>query len=88
MSHAYNRTIEQVALARAICNIRKTNQLKREFLAEILALSVGSIDKIEQGKTHLRFTDAIRLCEVLELDLQHLVQAYRQELMKLSPTAT
>jgi transcriptional regulator with XRE-family HTH domain len=80
-----NRTIEQKALARVICTIRKTKHLKREYLAEILALSVGSIDKIEQGKTHLRFTDAIRLCEVLQIDIQQLMHHYRQELLKLYP---
>lgn len=79
-----NRTIEQKALARVICTLRKANNLKREYLAEILSLSVGSIDKMEQGKTHIRFTDVVRLCEALHLDAGKLVDAYNSELVKLS----
>ncbi len=85
MSKNHKRTIEQKALARVICTIRKTKQLKREFLADVLTLSVGSIDKMEQGKTHLRFTDAIRFCDALQIDTQEFIHHYKKELLKLSP---
>lgn len=88
MHSTYNRIIEQKALAKVICSIRKSSNLKREYVAEILSLSVGSIDKIEQGKTHLRFTDVIRLCEVLHLDINKVVQAYKQALIDISSLST
>lgn len=88
MHLTYNRIIEQKALAKVICNIRKSSNLKREYVAEILSLSVGSIDKMEQGKTHLRFTDMVRLCEVLHLDINKVVQAYKQALFDLSSCST
>ena len=88
MNLANNRIIEQQALAKVICSIRKANNLKREYIAEILSLSVGSIDKIEQGKTHLRFTDVIRLCEVLHLDITAVSEAYKQALIDLSSSAS
>ncbi len=87
MQSTHNRTIEQRALAKAIYKIRLTKDVKREHIADILALGVGSIDKIEQGKTHLRFTDAIRICDALEIALNELVEAYKRELNKLAPPA-
>jgi transcriptional regulator with XRE-family HTH domain len=88
MYQTNNRIIEQKALAKVICNIRKTNHLKREYLAELLNLSVGSIDKIEQGKTHLRFTDVMRLCDGLRISIIVVADAYKQALIDLSPATS
>lgn len=67
-------------LSRTIMLLRKREDLKRDYLAKKIGLSLSSMDKMEQGVTYLRFIDVYMLCKTLGVDLQELSVLFEKEL--------
>ena len=44
---------------------RVGKQVSRVFVAQALGVSKSTIDKIEQGSYHARFSDVVRFCEAI-----------------------
>ena len=85
MNHITHYKNQRLALAKTLTNFRKKSNIKRSYLASKIGLSLGSIDKMEQGITCVRFTDVETICNVLEVDINDFVLAYKSELVKLTP---
>jgi transcriptional regulator with XRE-family HTH domain len=73
-----------LALANAIRFLRLKYNVKRQWLASVLGISVSSYEKFEQGTTRLRFTDVLTICEVLGAGMDELMEHYHREIKKLS----
>jgi len=76
---------QRKALGNALTTLRKQVHLKRQTLACAMQTSVSSIDKLEQGNICHRFTDAIALCEAMQVSVEELIKAYKEALEKLPP---
>ena len=85
MPPTYSKSVRQKALANAIKSVRIQCQLRRQYVAEKLKLSVSAIDKIEQGKVAIRPLDAMMICEISGTNLSTLEELYNLELSKLTP---
>lgn len=62
--------------------VRRSKQLNRVFVAQALGVSKSNVDKIEQGKQHVRLSDMIRYCETIGYSPEEFL---RQVLNELPP---
>jgi len=73
---------QRLALANALRFLRLKYNVKRQWLANALEISVPSYEKIEQGMIRARFTDVVTICEELGAGLDELMEHYQRELKK------
>lgn len=84
MYQTAHRKNHRKALSRTLAILRKRQEVRREYLANKLGLSLSSMDKLEQGVTYLRFTDVYILCKALGVEIKDLIVLYEMELEKVS----
>ena len=75
----------RIALAKTIRKFRLMNNVKRQYIAACLNVSVSSIDKMEQSITHPNFGQVYLLCKALNTSMQDFTIVFENELNKLAP---
>lgn len=84
MKNHYNtRSHQKQALANAMRFLRLKYNVKRQWLANEIGLSVAGYEKVEQGLTQLRFTDAVTFCKALGTTVDELMEHYQREMNTL-----
>jgi transcriptional regulator with XRE-family HTH domain len=73
----------QQALAKALRFLRLKNNVKRQWLANVLGISVPAYEKIEQGTTRARFIEVVIICEALGASMAELLEHYQREMKKM-----
>lgn len=64
---------------------RVGRQVSREYVANALSVSKSTIDKIEQGTYHVRFSDVIRFCVAIDFCPVEFMQLVKKELYPPPP---
>lgn len=80
------RLNQRIALAKVIIIICNRHNLKLEYIAHQIGLSVSSLYKMEQGHTCIRFTDMYKIGKASKMSLDEIGLLYERELEKMPPS--
>ena len=75
----------KAALAKSITYFRRRKNMKRQYIASQLGMSVAAIDKMEQAITHPNYGQVYLLCNALNITMAEFATVFERELEKITP---
>jgi len=72
----------QLAFAKTLKKIRHQSNLKREYLASELKVSLSKIDKMEQGNVSIKLSDVHLICQAMKIQMCDFLSCYEEEYNK------
>ena len=67
----YDKKILEKAIGSTMRRIRMEHQLKRDFVATKMGISIVLYAKLEQGAVSIKFSHVLHFCDIIGVDCQY-----------------